>query len=808
MGTTTTFIKKNNHQGSFKQTLLASAIVSSLAATGVQAQSSVMEEVLVTASKREQTLQETPIAVSVVGQDTIEKAAILDINDLQVLVPSLRVNTNQTASATNFSIRGFGGGSNNVGIEPSVAVFIDGVYRSRAGAQIGDLPRLERVEVLRGPQSTLFGKNASAGVISIVTAAPSYETEGKVEAGIGNYNRKQLKGYYTTGLSETLAVSASGSMNTRDGYVERLDGGTDLNERDRWNLRGQALFEPTENVSLRLIVDYSEIDENCCAVTNVFNGASAGAIQFLGGTVLPDNKPFARKSAVSTENVNQIDDGGVSLQLDVDYDTFALTSITSYRKNKGYSGGDVDYTSLDIVRTDASLEIETVTQEFRLTSTAGESFDWMVGGFIFQEDIETDGSTFFGNDFRAYGDVLFGSFPGILSTVEALSGLPAGAILSSDNVASTAFEQDNFAYSLFATGDYHFTDKLTASLGVSYTYDEKEVVKDSYRNNDLYSAVDLVPVLGATPLAGLIPSLQGLQFRPPVIDYPNSVENGETDDDKVTWTARVTYQVNDMVNVYASAATGYKSSSWNIGGASRPFPASEAALDAAGLLVANQSFGTRFASPEEAMVYELGLKASFEQGAFNIAIFDQTIEDFQQNAFDGDSFVLTNAGERSTRGIEFDALYSPTDAWLFNLAGTFMDPKYDSYTGASGIGGAPIDLSGEEPAGIHKENVTASATYRFTVGDGITGYVRTDYIYESDVRAAWNVPEEFSREVSTWNASAGLQFTNGVNVQVWGRNINDDEYYVGVFQGVVQTGTYNAFASAPATYGVNVSYEF
>ncbi len=798
--------KKNLHQSLlFKQTLLASAVVSALGAAGVQAQSSMIEEVLVTASKREQTLQETPIAVSVVGQDTIQKAAVLDISDLQALVPSLRVNTNQRSNATNFTIRGFGGGSNNVGIEPSVAVFIDGVYRSRAGAAIGDLPKLERVEVLRGPQSTLFGKNASAGVISIVTAAPSFEEEGRIDVGLGNYNHQQLKGYYTNGVSHTLALSIGGSVNSRDGYVERLDGGADLNERNRWNLRAQALFEPNEDVSMRLIVDYSEIDENCCAVTSVLNGARTLALSSaLGATILPDNKPFARKSAVTFDNVNKIDDGGISLQVDIDYDNFVLTSISSYRKHEGFSGGDVDYTGADLVRTDDGIDIETVTQEFRLTSTAGESLDWMVGGYIFQEDIETDASTYFGDDFRAYGDVLFGG-PATLAFVEVALGLPAGQILSSDIVASTAFEQDNFAYSLFSTFDYHFTDDLTATLGVSYTSDEKEVVKDTYRNDDVFSSIDLTPIPFPPALKG---GLQAFQFRPPVIDYPNSVENGETDDDKVTWTARVTYRVNDLFNVYASAATGYKSSSWNLGNASRPFPESEAALTAAGLLVPNQSYGTRYAAPEDATVFELGLKASFERGAFNIAIFDQTIEDFQQNAFDGDSFVLTNAGKRSTRGIEFDALYSPTDSWLFNLAGTFMDPEYDEYTGASGIGGVPVDLSGEEPAGIHKENVTASATYEFVVGDGIEGYVRTDYIYESDVRVGWNVPEEFSREVSTWNASAGLRFTNGVNVQVWGRNINDDEYYSGVFQGVVQAGTYNAFASAPATYGVNVSYEF
>ena len=166
-------------------TLAASAMC--LVIAGVShAQNRAIEEVTVTAAKKEQTLQEIPVAVSVISGDAIEKAQILDLSDLQSIVPSLRINTLQNSSNTNFIIRGFGNGANNPGIEPSVGVFIDGVYRSRSAAQIGDLPNLERVEVLRGPQSTLFGKNASAGVISVVTRAPDGESRGKISATVGN----------------------------------------------------------------------------------------------------------------------------------------------------------------------------------------------------------------------------------------------------------------------------------------------------------------------------------------------------------------------------------------------------------------------------------------------------------------------------------------------------------------------------------------------------------------------------------------------------------------------------------------------
>ncbi|MGN6496823.1 MAG: TonB-dependent receptor, partial [Tsuneonella sp.] len=185
-------------------------------------------EIIVTATKREQTLQDTPVAVSVTTAETIERAQIRDVTDLATVVPSLRVTQSQSQFATTYSIRGFGTSGNNLGLEPSVAVFVDGVYRSRAIAQISDLPEIQRVEVLRGPQSTLFGKNASAGVISIVSKQPSFDFGGSVEASYGNYDALVVKGYLTGPISDTIAASVSAGYNRRDGYVTNLYNGDDL----------------------------------------------------------------------------------------------------------------------------------------------------------------------------------------------------------------------------------------------------------------------------------------------------------------------------------------------------------------------------------------------------------------------------------------------------------------------------------------------------------------------------------------------------------------------------------------------------
>jgi len=187
----------------FTVSLMAASI--GLAGATANAQTVLLEEVVVTASKRSTTLQEIPIAVSVVGGDLIEKSQILDLKDLQSIVPSLRINQLQSSTNTNFIIRGFGNGANNPGIEPSVGVFIDGVYRSRTASSISDLPNLERVEVLRGPQSTLFGKNASAGVISIVTRRPDGESRGKISATLGNFNQRILKAQVEGAITESVA---------------------------------------------------------------------------------------------------------------------------------------------------------------------------------------------------------------------------------------------------------------------------------------------------------------------------------------------------------------------------------------------------------------------------------------------------------------------------------------------------------------------------------------------------------------------------------------------------------------------------
>ncbi|MGA1343314.1 MAG: TonB-dependent receptor domain-containing protein, partial [Hyphomonas sp.] len=600
-----------------------------------------LQAVTITATKREQTLQDVPIAVSVIGEDVIEKAEIVDLGDLQSIVPSLRVGQLQSSANTNFVIRGFGNGANNAGIEPSVGVFIDGVYRSRSASQISDLPNIQRVEVLRGPQSTLFGKNASAGVISVVTKKPSFTSEGDIEGTISNFNGYRVGGYYTAPITDTLAFSLSGNYNVRDGYVEDVGDGPDTNERNRYGLRGELLFEPSENLSLRLIGDYDQIDEICCAAVNVINGPTGAIVNAIGGQIVA-GAPFSNRVAYNFGSENEIENSGISLQGDYDAGFASLTSITAFRTSDLAQNADSDFTSADLIGRNANeTNIETFTQELRLTSTGEGAIDWMIGGFYFDEKVAIGNDFRFGTDFRAYAEVLasLGANPAL--TPQQIGQVLAGTLLSPIDQVEAAvggpgaigqlyaragqgpretFGQDNQAYSLFGTVDWKLTDRLTATIGLNYTKDEKSAFGRA-TNTDAFSALSLTqlgynlvlqqllagqgvditnpasvgpyvqnnaatygvlqqqalavsrnfnpntPVLTRNPLAGLT----ALQFLPPFLAFPNAVEDGQTSDSDTTYTLRLAYDVSDNINLYGSYATGFKATSWNLSRDSRPF---------------------------------------------------------------------------------------------------------------------------------------------------------------------------------------------------------------------------------------------
>lgn len=747
-------------------------------------------EIVVTATKREQTLQDVAVAVSVTTAETIERAQIRDLKDLQTLVPALRVSQLQSSANTNFIIRGFGNGANNPGIEPSVGVFVDGVYRSRTAAQIGDLPDVQRVEVLRGPQSTLFGKNASAGVISMVTREPSFDFKGSVEASYGNYDAMVLKGYVTGPLSDKVAASIAGGINKRDGYITDLGYNGDANERDRWFVRGQLRIEPTDSLKVRLIADYDKIDEVCCAVVNVRRSAATSAIEALGGKVNNSATPFAGVSYSNFPSTNNIQNWGLSGQIDYQVGPLKLTSISAYRNSSNLTNQDSDFTSGDLIgQNRGDVNIDTLTQELRLNASFLDIADLMIGGFYFDEHVKYNNALTYGTQFRPYANLLSG---GAIAQVEAaILGVPVGTFQKTGQGIFDNTQMDNQAWSIFGNLDVKLGDKLTVTLGGNYTKDRKDVTTASV-STDSFSALDFVAIGGAVirntaiaqqvggllgvgtasaaqiagfaaaqpaaysqivagstayaaanaanPAVNPLLGLRALQFLPPFLNIPNAVENGQSRDGKWTWTARLAYELNDTINTYVSYATGFKASSFNLSRDSRPLAADLPAIRTAGLALPNLTTGSRYAGPENAKVLELGIKANWGMASANLTLFKQTITGFQSNVFTGTGFALANAGKQSTKGIEFDGMIKPIDALTLNVALVYLDPMYDSFT-ASAVG----DLSGTRPAGIPELSATIGAQWVQSLANGDRVILRGDWHAESKVQITEGLPAFIQR---------------------------------------------------------------
>ena len=803
--------------------------------------------------------------------ETLEQAQIRDVLDLQTVAPSLRVSQLQTSSASTFIIRGFGNGDNNFGIEPSVGVFIDGVFRSRSAAALSDLPNVQRIEVLNGPQSTLFGKNASAGVISVITREPQFDFGGKVEASYGNFNNIVVKGDVTGPITDSVAFSIDGSYNKRDGYAEIVNLGVDQNDRNRWAAGAQLLFDNGGPLRIRAIGDYSEIDEVCCQVSTLVSGPVTGAINAVGGQLSTDF--FGYDAFLNFVPTNQVTNYGGSVQADLELGALSLTSITSYRELENFFLSDIDYSSADLATETRDQKVETFTQELRIASDFDGPINFLLGGFFFDESISQDSEIGNGADIRNVFELLAGGnpvdvltgAPSVFNGVEAALGLPQESIFNQPRLTAEQFSMDNQSYSIFGTVDFEPFDDLVLTAGFNYTDDKKDFalaqqsfdplaninLVDAFIVGGIAQALQIAPgqvtpeviagfasnpatapIFGAIAGAAQDPTqnpllaLQPFQFQPPFVTIPNAVEDGRTRDDKLTYLFRAAYQVSNDINVYASYATGFKASSVNLSRDSRPLGSDFVAgprgstilappspILNAGLAVPNLVSGSRFAGPEEAEVYEIGFKGQWDGLNVNLAFFDQSIEGFQSLAFTGTGFALRNAGKQSVKGFELDSSIRPSDGLLFTFAMTYLDPLFDSFPG-SVLG----DLSGVRPAGIPEFSIATSATY--THEFGVTGnrlITRVDYNHESATpinnglptfNAALGNTQIFRREVNLVNASMTLALDNGVELGIYGRNLLNDQYITTVFDSVAQAGSVSGYPSAPRTYGGLVRFKF
>ncbi|QDX24589.1 TonB-dependent receptor [Sphingomonas suaedae] len=377
-------------------------------------------EVVITATRRNETVQDVPIAVTAVPADLLENAGVNDLRGLEQLAPSLQSSTGQSsATGTTLYIRGITTAGDNPGFEPAVGVFIDGVFRARAGVAVSELPELERVEVLRGPQGTLFGRNTSAGALSIFTAQPSFDLGGYAEASYGNYNALELKGAITGPVSEQLALRLDGGYRKRDGYIEDVNSDRAFNDVNRWYARAQALYD-TATFSFRLIGDYYETDEQCCGALSVVRGSFAPLIEGIAGAQGRDGlytgDPSERRMAASPNRdfSEKVRDWGISGEINAELGDIKFTSITAYRNWRALRNQDIDFSGVDrAYREDYRNRLVDFTQEIRFQGSAfGGALDWLVGGFYLNETNDLRDTVRVGNDANLYVDSIFNALAG------------------------------------------------------------------------------------------------------------------------------------------------------------------------------------------------------------------------------------------------------------------------------------------------------------------------------------------------------------------------------------------------------------
>ena len=702
----------------FKQKYLYVSLALSAFLTAGSAQAEI-EEITVTANKREQSLQDVPMTVSVTSAETIKQSSIVDLIDLQTAVPSLRVNQLQSSAQTNFVIRGFGNGANNPGIEPAVLVLIDGVPRSRSSSSLADLPNLERVEVLSGPQSTLFGKNASTGVISITTKAPEGEMGGLVETTLGNNGTQIVKGTVTgpTGI-ENLSYRVSGSTNKSDGIATNLADDSLINDRDRSAFRAQFQWDAADDLTARLILDHDKIEEACCVTGPLFRGPASAVSDAIGGAALPlDATPWDRQIYMNFEPYNKVSNDGVSLHIEKDLGYATLTSITSDRNTDMKSNFDADFSSANLVQENKlDYNFDTFTQELRLTSNGDSEIQWTLGAFYSDEDTYNNRTVLFGDQIGPYADNLISALSGGDFNLDIISeevakgaalqviagGIAAQApTLTAEQVQAAADAQ--FAATFTAAGMDGVNGVITAaqqagvqvltsdqmrarffvpgggSQGERFDMNAKtlslfanvefplaenwsaSVGLNKTKDEKTVTADVVIEDFFATlPLAAVDPRLSAVQFFPPFTNYPNDSEDGVFESDDVTHTLRLTHDLSENTKAYVSHSTGFKPTSVNL---------SVNATDAT----------KRAADPERSDNFEIGIKHSHDSGYINAAIFNQNIEGFQSNTFVGNGFQLVNAGDQRHKGIEIDMKQQLSEEWVMGLSAIKIDAEYESF---------------------------------------------------------------------------------------------------------------------------------
>lgn len=804
-----------------------------------------IETIIVTAQKREQSLQDVPIVVTAISGQLLQDTGVRDIKDLTLLTPGLIVTSTTSETVTTARIRGVGTVGDNPGLESSVGVVIDGVYRPRNGVSFGDLGELERIEVLKGPQGTLFGKNTSAGVINVVSKKPTFDFGANVELTAGNYGARE--GSFSLNgplVGNVLAGRLYAAARERDGFydVDRGPGPrveTEDADRDFYTLRGQLLAQPSETFDARLVVDYTERDENCCAAPHVVlspNPAVLGVLQALRPGSFLGVDPFARRVEANRSSEQSIEDKGVSLELNWDLEALGgstLTSVSAWRDWESVNGQDSDFTTVDILYRDVdgySNEFKQLSQELRL---AGETdrISWLVGAFYADEDLDSRNPLLMGNDFRAY----FGGLLGPAGTA-LINSLPPVAWAAGHGQRDT-YEQESKSWALFTNNSIRLTEALELTLGLRYTNETKDL--DSRYANSLGALGGVgCQVLRdqLTAISGLVGSLpisapeqqQALQtiygigcapYADPLFN-DLSTSQDSVDEDEWSGTAKLAYRFNDQVMGYLSYARGYKAGGYNLDRERNGNPALNPGLP--GGIAAD--LDTSFAK-ETVDSYEVGLKTEWANGAvlLNGAVFYQDYTDFQLNTFTGIQFVVTSLPQVVSQGVDLDLIWrSPLEQLSVQAGITYAETEIEDF--GSALATFRPERDNDRLSFAPKWSGSLSATFQQPLNGNLVWRANIGGKYTSEYNTGSNLdPRKKQDAMTIVNARIGFGAQDERwMVEAWAQNLTDEEYYQVAFDGTLQgssanppaglpqlpSSTVNAFLGAPRTYGLTLRFKF
>ena len=727
-----------------------------------ETEKSLIEQITVTSQKRVERLNEVPVAVSVLREDQINSAFANNIESLQALVPSVSFRKGNTTRNSAITIRGIGTISFSVAAEPSVSTVVDGVVMGRSGQAFVDLYDLERIEVLRGPQGTLFGKNASAGVINITTKRPTDEFEGTAEISLFQDNEYRLKTSVSGGLTDNVNGSLTVLKSEFDGYIKNVYTNEDTNGYDKEGVRAKLNIEANNDTDILLIFENMKSDDSCCADLELSpsgrNPNSAAAPNSTG----TGNLDLEQRLIDHDFETRTLDETtGFSVQVDTMLGEHEFTSITAYRSWDNTEFREGDFTSIAGTRPFpvfgepfqlhdiGAQNWKQTSQEFRIASPLGNDFDYQVGAFWWTQKSERN----FTRDASCQNNA--GQFPAAIGvyltdtlgvenpTSEQVDDFIASEGLScnsNDIVSATAYMETQFDnWALFADGKYHFTEDFRLLFGLRYTDDEVSYSHDR-RSNDQYKRT-------------------GVGVRGFETDY-----SGKTSETDLSGKLGVQYDLTDNSMAYFTFSQGYKGPAFNV-------------------FYNMSDTDTLPIGKESSDAYELGYKYASSSIVFNAAIFRTDIDGFQANnseLLDGVTITrLTNAGSVTTEGYEFDFMWQVNDNFSLTGGLSKVDAEVDKFNcpDVDCVGGAGADLPFSPDL---KYSITGEYFWELDNMDVILNgsYVYTDemFVGAPGAFATANDPAVLP-DYGIVNASVAFSFNDDAyRISLIGKNLTDESF--------------------------------